>query len=138
MTAEQEVGPGGLELVVAGRRHVVPAARRFVVGRGVGVDLDLDHPRVSREHLVLEPGAAGWTLTDRSRNGTFLHGERISRLDVVAPTTVRLGDAADGVALELLPPHRPAPHVTPGAAAPLGGARPAAPVPPPEIGRAHV
>ena len=94
--------PVALEVVVDGRRLVVPSTRRFVVGRGAGVDLDLDHPRVSREHLVLEPGAAGWTLLDRSRNGTFLRGERISSLDLVARTSVRLG-AVDGVALELGP-----------------------------------
>jgi ABC transport system ATP-binding/permease protein len=40
--------PSALEVVVDGRRLVVPPARRFVVGRGAGVDLDLDHPRVSR------------------------------------------------------------------------------------------
>jgi ABC-type multidrug transport system ATPase subunit/pSer/pThr/pTyr-binding forkhead associated (FHA) protein len=111
VSAEQLPGTGGLEVVVAGRRHVVPPARRFVVGRGAGVDLDLDHPRVSREHLVLEPGAGGWTLHDRSRNGTFLHGERISRLDVARPTTVLLGGTADGIALELRPTARSAPPV---------------------------
>jgi pSer/pThr/pTyr-binding forkhead associated (FHA) protein len=106
VSAEQLPGTGGLEVVVAGRRHVVPPARRFVVGRGAGVDLDLDHPRVSREHLVLEPGAGGWTLHDRSRNGTYLNGERISRVDVARPTTVRLGGAVEGVALELRPAGR--------------------------------
>jgi hypothetical protein len=40
VSAEQLPGTGGLEVVVAGRRHVVPPARRFVVGRGAGVDLD--------------------------------------------------------------------------------------------------
>ena len=109
--------PPALELVVAGRRHVVPAARRYVVGRGADVDLDVDHPRVSREHLWLEPDAAGWTLVDRSRNGTFLHGRRVDRLPVVGPTTVCLGGTADGIALDLLPGGAGRPTGPPDAAA---------------------
>jgi ABC-type multidrug transport system ATPase subunit/pSer/pThr/pTyr-binding forkhead associated (FHA) protein len=109
-------GPG-LEVVVGGRRFPVPAARRFVVGRGVGVDLDLDHPRVSREHLVLEPGPTGWTATDHSRNGTFVGGRRVERMAVVGPTTVLLGGAVEGVALELLP-RPPAGHDGPPQPAP--------------------
>jgi ABC transport system ATP-binding/permease protein len=93
----------GLEVVVDDRRLVLSPTRSFVIGRGVGVDLELTHPNVSRQHLVLEPAPAGWTATDRSRNGTFLGAERISRLTLTSPTTVRLGGAEDGVRLELVP-----------------------------------
>lgn len=99
--------PGDLEVVVGGRRYVVPAARRFVVGRGSAADLDLDHARVSREHLVLEPGATGWTAVDLSRHGTFRGTERITSVSLAAPTLVSLGGVSDGVLVELLPPPGP-------------------------------
>jgi ABC-type multidrug transport system ATPase subunit/pSer/pThr/pTyr-binding forkhead associated (FHA) protein len=105
VTAEQLPGTAsiGLEVVVDDRRLVLSPTRPFVIGRGGGVDLELTHPKVSRQHLVLEPGAAGWTATDRSRNGTFLGAERISRLTLTTPTTMRLGGVEDGVQLELVP-----------------------------------
>jgi ABC-type multidrug transport system ATPase subunit/pSer/pThr/pTyr-binding forkhead associated (FHA) protein len=105
VSAEQvpDTASAELEVVVDDRRLVLSPVRPFVIGRGMGVDLELTHPNVSRQHLVLEPGAAGWTLTDRSRNGTFLGEERITRLTIGAPTTVRLGGAADGVQIELVP-----------------------------------
>ncbi|WP_397469403.1 FHA domain-containing protein [Pseudonocardia charpentierae] len=42
-----------LEVVVGGRHVTVAPTQRFVLGRGAGVDLVLDHPRVSRRHLIL-------------------------------------------------------------------------------------
>lgn len=104
MTAEHMPDTSvGLEVVVDDRRLVLSPTRPFVIGRGAGVDLELTHPNVSRQHLVLEPGAAGWTAIDRSRNGTFLGAERISRLALSTPTTMRLGGMEDGVELELVP-----------------------------------
>jgi ABC-type multidrug transport system ATPase subunit len=96
-------GADELELIVDGRRLMLPPAQRFVIGRGSGVDLGLTHRNVSRQHLVLDFGTSGWTITDRSRNGTFLGEERITQLGVQSPTTVRLGGASDGVAIELRP-----------------------------------
>jgi len=94
---------GALDLVVDGRRLVLPPSRPFVIGRGPDVDLDLAHPGVSRHHLVLERGEAGWELIDHSLNGTFLGTERVTHLVVTAPTTLRLGGSADGVSIQLVP-----------------------------------
>lgn len=105
MSAEQV--PSGaaaeLSLVVNGRHLVLPLTRPFVIGRGGGVDLDLAHPNVSRQHLVIESGRSGWTVTDRSRNGTFLGQQRITHLTVASAITVRLGGLCDGVSIQLLP-----------------------------------
>lgn len=79
-----------LHIVVAGRLIVAPQ-HRLVFGRGPDVDIDLDDPSISRLHAVLEPRPDGWTLVDQSRNGLFHLGQRITELDVVAPTTVVMG-----------------------------------------------
>jgi ABC-type multidrug transport system ATPase subunit/pSer/pThr/pTyr-binding forkhead associated (FHA) protein len=96
-------GPAALEVIVGPRRVVVAPTTRFVVGRGAGVDLALDHPRVSRQHLVLEPAPSGWTAVDRSRNGTFSGSDRVSALTITSPTTLLLGDVANGQPVELRP-----------------------------------
>ena len=94
---------GGLSLLTDGRRVAVPPGRPFVVGRGEDVDLHLPHPNVSRRHLVVEPGPAGWTVSDNSRNGTWLGEHRITQMAVTGPLTLRLGGVVDGATVELAP-----------------------------------
>jgi hypothetical protein len=49
------------------------------VGRGSGSDLVLKHHSVSKSHAWFEEKDAGWVLHDnRSRNGTFVNGVRLS------------------------------------------------------------
>jgi ABC-type multidrug transport system ATPase subunit/pSer/pThr/pTyr-binding forkhead associated (FHA) protein len=95
-----------LRLVVDGRVRIFEPADRVVVGRDAGADVELAHPEVSRLHAVLEQTAAGWTLTDVSRNGTFHEGRRISKLTVSAATSVSLG-SPNGVRLTLIPADAP-------------------------------
>ncbi|WP_232679683.1 ATP-binding cassette domain-containing protein [Nocardioides sp. R-C-SC26] len=74
---------------------------RVVVGRELTSDVVVADPRVSRQHLVLERGAAGWTLSDMSSAGTFdVVGTRLPERAAVSgsPLEVRLG-APDGVPL---------------------------------------
>jgi EAL domain-containing protein (putative c-di-GMP-specific phosphodiesterase class I) len=60
----------------------------FLIGRGLGVDLALHSPRISKRHCRIEHRAEGLVVSDLgSRNGTFLNGERIS-----APRLLREGD----------------------------------------------
>src|SRR4051812_9352417 len=92
-----------LEVVVGGRQVTVAPTQRFVLGRGAGVDLVLDHPRVSRRHLVLEHVSGGWMAVDHSRNGTFDGGERISAVTFTASTTLSLGGMSNGQRIELHP-----------------------------------
>ena len=57
------------------------------IGRGISCDLTVEDAAVSRRHaLVVQRGADHVLLDDRSRNGTFLNGER------VAESVLRDGD----------------------------------------------
>jgi ABC-type multidrug transport system ATPase subunit/pSer/pThr/pTyr-binding forkhead associated (FHA) protein len=99
--------PSKLDIVVEGRRTTVQGGERFVIGRGDGVQLALTEPTVSRNHAVIELTEDGWVVTDVSRNGTFLDGERVTRTRVTKTTTVRLGGPSDGVRVELIPETSP-------------------------------
>jgi pSer/pThr/pTyr-binding forkhead associated (FHA) protein len=91
-----------LQVVVGGRRQTVHAAQRVVLGRGPLADVDISHPAVSRQHAILEPSPEGWTLTDCSRNGTFVDGRRVTQLAVAGATTVHLGQPPDSVVVEVV------------------------------------
>lgn len=53
---------------------------RFVVGRGAHCDLVIDSAKISREHAAFVRAPDGWWVEDLgSSNGTWFHGERISR-----------------------------------------------------------
>ncbi|GAA1849858.1 hypothetical protein GCM10009836_32040 [Pseudonocardia ailaonensis] len=112
--------PPALEIVVGGRRLQVPAGRPFVIGRGPEADLDVEHPRASRRHVVVEHTEHGWTLTDASRNGTFVDGRRVTTLPLAGPVSVRLGDTEDSAVVQVrpakpaqAPPDTPAPPAAP-------------------------
>lgn len=92
----------------------------FVIGREVPPsNIQIDHPAISRLHIRLVPGTR-WELVDfDSRNGVYLHGQRI-RHDVVLSDamTVHLG-APDGIPvtfchLALIPGNPPSPATAAG------------------------
>lgn len=59
-------------------RGEIPIARSAVLGRGLGSDILLDHPMVSRRHAVVLRRTGGAVLRDLgSANGTFLNGEAV-------------------------------------------------------------
>ncbi len=66
------------------------------LGRGIASDVTLDDASVSRRHaLVVVRGGGCVLLDDRSRNGTWLNGERVSEAplrdgDVFTLGTVRV------------------------------------------------
>ncbi|EIV93674.1 FHA domain-containing protein [Frankia sp. QA3] len=111
--------PTGLRIVAPAGEAVLTPDREHVVGRGRDCDVVIADGRVSRRHLRLEPGGAGWLARDISSNGIWVDGTR----RVSVPLTggeirVHLG-AANGPLVVLIPP-RPAP-------------RPAAPPPDPDV-----
>ena len=77
----------------------VPNGRPFVVGRGKSADLTIDHPQVSRRHIIIEPADDCWVVRDLSSNGTWLDGRRVGRLEIRDPVRLRLGGP-------------PGPHIT--------------------------
>lgn len=60
------------------------------IGRGLAADVRLESPSVSRRHaLVIVEGDEAVLVDDRSRNGTWVNGERVTR------AVLRDGDAID-------------------------------------------
>ncbi len=106
--------PQPLELRAAGRTWQVTAGRVWTIGRAPHADVRLDNPKVSRDQAVLECTPAGWVLINHSRNGMFVDGQRVERLDVRHPVTVLLGSLSSGESVRM----------SPVGAAPVGPARP--------------
>ncbi|OBK21173.1 ABC transporter ATP-binding protein [Mycobacterium asiaticum] len=93
-----------LEVRGAGRSWRVSGDRVWTVGRSSEVDIQLDNPRISRVHAVLEPVGAGWALVNRSSNGMFVDGQRVERVVIdQRPVSVLLGSLTSGQALEVSP-----------------------------------
>jgi ABC-type multidrug transport system ATPase subunit/pSer/pThr/pTyr-binding forkhead associated (FHA) protein len=108
-------------LLVGGRRFEWVSGATLTMGRDPGSDVVVEGPRVSRLHLTIEAGPAGWVLKDAdSRNGTFCDGARVSERVVDRPLDLVLGPETDGsrIRVELAVAAVPQPQATPPAAAP--------------------
>jgi len=64
---------------------------RTLIGRSDRCDVALPSESVSRTHCAIEKKADAWHLVDRSRNGTFLNGERIQRATIQHKTEFTVG-----------------------------------------------
>ncbi|MFD1246505.1 FHA domain-containing protein [Nocardioides ginsengisoli] len=62
---------------------------RVVIGRELDCDVPVSDARASRHHAFLQIEDGRWVVVDASTNGTFVAGERITRL-VLGPTPVSL------------------------------------------------
>jgi ABC transport system ATP-binding/permease protein len=93
----------GLELRAGGRTWQATGGRSWSIGRAYEADIQLENPRVSRHHAVLQPTPAGWVLVNRSTNGMFVNGQRVESLTISQPITVVLGSVSSGQALEVCP-----------------------------------
>ncbi|PWN02242.1 ABC transporter permease [Nocardioides silvaticus] len=107
---------------------------RVVIGRETDCDVVVQEPLASRHHAVLQREGDAWVVVDTSSNGTFVGGQRISRIAVPAnPLSLHLGGpAAEAVLVTLLPATNPvAPAPVPQGSRPLPpqSARPAPPSP---------
>jgi hypothetical protein len=113
--------------------------RSHVVGRGHDSDVVVADRRVSRKHVLLEPGADEWLARDTSANGMWRDGRKVSTVPIGGGGVVRLRlGAADGpevlMAVERpagAPPSGPALDEAATVLAPGrgGGARPVTPAP---------
>jgi hypothetical protein len=85
-------------------------AQAFYVGRGEECELRIDHPLVSRRHLLVSMTNGQWEVQDlRSSNGTFANGSRISTAPVASPVTLSLGAQGPALLFEIeTPGMRPA------------------------------
>ncbi len=79
---------GYLEIESGAQRRVVPLADEVThLGRGLSADVRLDDATVSRKHAVIvRRGDDAVILDDRSMNGVWVNGERITEV------TLRDGD----------------------------------------------
>jgi transcriptional regulator with GAF, ATPase, and Fis domain len=91
-----------LVATVQGRvvRVELPARGRLTVGRGEEADILLDHPSVSRRHVVLDMGELVHVEDQGSANGTILGGAKLAPF---VPARFELGMVLEiGAALVLL------------------------------------
>ncbi|MCV2491558.1 ATP-binding cassette domain-containing protein [Geodermatophilus sp. YIM 151500] len=88
---------------LGGRSWVVPPGGSLTIGRDVDAEVHVDHGLVSRRHASVGPAAGGWLLTDHSRNGVFIDGQRSAQVLVTTPTSVELGHPVHGVRMTLTP-----------------------------------
>jgi FHA domain len=62
------------------------------IGRGASADVRFDEHRVSRDHAILVRHGRHWRLLDnRSANGTFVNGRRITATNLSSGDVIELG-----------------------------------------------
>ncbi len=75
--------------------HGATIERLTLVGSATSADLVVSHPTVSRLHAELEPRADGLWIRDLgSRNGTYIHGVRVTNARIPDGAKVQIGAAA--------------------------------------------
>lgn len=91
---------GGLTLTAGGRCWALQGTRLLVgrSGGGVGADVEIDDPSLSRRHAELVASGASWVLRDLgSTNGTWVGDRRLApgeAGDLAPEVTIRLGGVA--------------------------------------------
>jgi hypothetical protein len=79
-------------LVIAERETVINADR-FIIGRDVSCNLTVEAPRISRQHAAIVTTPDVVELEDlNSSNGTWMNGERVSRVELQSGDEFFLGD----------------------------------------------
>jgi pSer/pThr/pTyr-binding forkhead associated (FHA) protein len=90
--------PAGRYLAVEDGEEVVVIAlgeETVHLGRGRGADVLLEHLSVSRRHaLVARRGEDHVLLDDRSRNGVYVNGERVSEAVLRDGDAIAIGEVA--------------------------------------------
>lgn len=85
-------------LVIAGddvRTVPLPATGEVSIGRGSKCDVEIDHPTLSRTHLVLRLGATLAVIDQASANGTQLRGARLPAHQPVGISAYEMFHAGD-------------------------------------------
>ena len=75
----------------AGREHPLDQ-EKLVLGRGPGVDVQLDDSEMSSQHAAVEWSGEGFRICDLgSTNGTFVNGRPVRACDLAAGDRIELG-----------------------------------------------
>jgi len=102
---------------VSGTDHIATEGDVVTIGRDPAATISVEADGVSRRHARVRVVDGRWVLEDDgSRFGTFHNGARVEQVIVDGPTTVRLGDASNGLEVALAP----AAAVQPGGPRPVG------------------
>ena len=93
-TAVWRLAPGRYLAIPDGDEVVVlPLGRLTRIGRRTAADIVLDDRTVSRRHaLVVERGGRPVIADDRSLNGVFVNGRRVSEAALHHGDEVQIGD----------------------------------------------
>jgi len=93
-----------------GRTMLIPLERPIThIGRGLIADVRLEDPHTSRRHAILAlRGDGARVLDDRSSNGTFVNGRRVTVAYLASGDVLRFGRAVFRY-LEITPPRRSQP-----------------------------
>lgn len=80
--------PAWIQIEGTKQKHPMQNASNFCIGRNADCDLQLDDPKASRNHAIVQHTGQGYYLIDiASKNGCFLNSKRISR-----PSELKNGD----------------------------------------------
>jgi ABC-type multidrug transport system ATPase subunit/pSer/pThr/pTyr-binding forkhead associated (FHA) protein len=97
---------------------------RVVVGRELDCDIPVSDAKASRHHAFLQVEDGAWVAVDASSNGTYVSGQKISRLPLTgAPVSLHLGSpTGEPVVVSVLasavaPPPPPSTPIAPPAPA---------------------
>ena len=85
---------GALACISLGDGRALRLDKPMRIGRGADCELVIEDAAASRAHALIEPHGPGrFTVVDLgSRNGTFVDGARITRVELTTAATVRVGD----------------------------------------------
>jgi ABC transport system ATP-binding/permease protein len=75
--------------------YTFPGGREVTVGRADTSDIRVEAAQrqaISRTHLVLRHEGGEWLAIDKSRNGIYVAGARVSTVPIDDDTTVAVGD----------------------------------------------
>ncbi len=76
----------------AGLRQLITNKGKILIGRDAACDLAIEDPLLSRQHCLLECNGEEFKLVDlKSRNGTYVNGQRIQEKLVTQSDEIRLG-----------------------------------------------
>ncbi|MGH2856683.1 MAG: FHA domain-containing protein [Solirubrobacteraceae bacterium] len=109
---DADTAPAGryLALEHAGHTRLIPLARPIThIGRGLVADVRLQDPHVSRRHAIVAlRGDGARALDDRSANGTYVNGRRVTTVALSDGDVLRIGRAVLRY-VEVAPRRRPEP-----------------------------
>ncbi len=88
---------GTITIEIGGQTSTYDEPRVLQVGREPGSDFTLDAPTVSRNHAEFRPAGDGWEVVDLgSTHGTWVNGEKITRMTLAPGTTIVRFGLTDG------------------------------------------